>query len=203
MREAAELCGVSLRALRRRADRGTLRVSKQEGYRTVAVDDLVEAGLLPAGQQQSTALPRPWQQPPGQQPRPEPPPAQPRYRVVRFCRSAESLWELLASGSFEWLGVLEGVYLAGSPCSRGTAPAPVPVPATVVDDGAEPGRHGVVVRTPLGVARRHWHRSAAEARTAFEQSLATVRASARASIARVELIEDGVRVGARTVAGTG
>lgn len=45
--EAAEVCGVSVKALRRRADRGTLRVVVRDGIRRVPASELERAGLLP------------------------------------------------------------------------------------------------------------------------------------------------------------
>lgn len=43
--EAAERCGVKVEALRRRADRGTLRTVKREGVRRVPRSELERAGL--------------------------------------------------------------------------------------------------------------------------------------------------------------
>jgi excisionase family DNA binding protein len=47
LREAAELCGVSLNTLRKRADRGQLRVVLSGGVRRVPRSELERAGLVP------------------------------------------------------------------------------------------------------------------------------------------------------------
>jgi hypothetical protein len=47
LREAAELCGVSLTTMRRRADRGTIQTTLTEGERRVPLAELERAGLLP------------------------------------------------------------------------------------------------------------------------------------------------------------
>jgi hypothetical protein len=47
LRQAAELCGVTLTAMRRRADRGTVRTLQQDGIRRVPHSELERAGLLP------------------------------------------------------------------------------------------------------------------------------------------------------------
>lgn len=44
--EAAALTGLDVRAVRRRADRGTLRVQRRGGVRVVSVAELERAGLL-------------------------------------------------------------------------------------------------------------------------------------------------------------
>jgi len=45
--EAAEVCGVSVKALQRRAERGTLSVVLRDGVRRVPMTSLEAAGLLP------------------------------------------------------------------------------------------------------------------------------------------------------------
>lgn len=47
LREAAELCGVSLITMRRRADRGTIQTTLTDGERRVPLAELERAGLLP------------------------------------------------------------------------------------------------------------------------------------------------------------
>jgi len=47
LREAAELCGVSLVTMRRRADRGTIQTTLTDGERRVPLSELERAGLLP------------------------------------------------------------------------------------------------------------------------------------------------------------
>lgn len=47
LRDAAELCGVELASLRKRADRGTLRTVKLDGVRHVPHSELERLGLLP------------------------------------------------------------------------------------------------------------------------------------------------------------
>lgn len=47
LREAAELCGLELSVMRKRADRGTLRTVKRGGVRLVPHSELERLGLLP------------------------------------------------------------------------------------------------------------------------------------------------------------
>jgi hypothetical protein len=47
LREAAELCDVSLTTMRRRADRGTIQTTLTDGERRVPLGELERAGLLP------------------------------------------------------------------------------------------------------------------------------------------------------------
>lgn len=44
--DAAEVCGTTKKALERRAERGTLAVSRRGGVRTVGVAELIRVGLL-------------------------------------------------------------------------------------------------------------------------------------------------------------
>lgn len=44
--DAAEVCGTTKKALERRAERGTLMVTRRGGVRTVAVAELIRAGLV-------------------------------------------------------------------------------------------------------------------------------------------------------------
>jgi hypothetical protein len=46
--DAAEVCGTTKKALERRAERGTLRVSRRGGVRVVEVPELIRVGLLGA-----------------------------------------------------------------------------------------------------------------------------------------------------------
>ena len=47
--DAAEVCGTTKKALERRAERGTLAVSRRGGVRVVEVAELVRVGLLDTG----------------------------------------------------------------------------------------------------------------------------------------------------------
>jgi hypothetical protein len=47
LKEAAEACGLSVKALQRRAERGTLRVVVRDGVRRLPLSELERAGLLP------------------------------------------------------------------------------------------------------------------------------------------------------------
>ncbi|MDP4621130.1 MAG: hypothetical protein NWS72_02580, partial [Thermoleophilia bacterium] len=46
--DAAEVCGTTKKALERRAERGTLQVSRRGGVRVVEVPELIRVGLLGA-----------------------------------------------------------------------------------------------------------------------------------------------------------
>ncbi len=55
--DAAEVCGTTKKALERRAERGTIRVTRRGSVRMVAVGELVRVGLLPAGARPVEPLP--------------------------------------------------------------------------------------------------------------------------------------------------
>jgi hypothetical protein len=55
--DAAEVCGTTKKALERRAERGTIQVTRRGAVRMVAVAELVRVGLLAADQAVQAPLP--------------------------------------------------------------------------------------------------------------------------------------------------
>ncbi len=98
----------------------------------------------------------------------------PAYKHIEFCRDAETLWEKIKSGRWDWLGVHPGgQFVLGSPrLPRITSYAAL----TVGSEGAGEGEHGVKIETEPGKpASTLWRPDEAGAIASFEAEVEKYR----------------------------
>ena len=119
----------------------------------------------------------------------------PLYRNIEFCRNAETLWNKLQSGHWDWLGVHpRGQFILGSP--RLNLQSHMFGIASVhnCEPEAEEGRHGVRYSEWLGQPSSRpaseWFNEEAEAKSRYEELLERYRRRS-VVLAKVCRIEGG------------
>jgi hypothetical protein len=115
----------------------------------------------------------------------------PRYARIEFCRNADTLWDKIKSGRYDWIGVHpEGQFIVGSP-PLGSGPT-MRVAPELIHRGAEAGRHGVLVEHPIGRAGGTWYASEDDAKAAFLEKVKEEKAGSDGPVLkRVYRVEDG------------
>jgi hypothetical protein len=123
------------------------------------------------------------------------------YAIVESCRKPELLWDMLATGNYDWLGVRRnGRFVLGRPrlsavTEHGDAPA--------APDAPEP--HRVEIRGPLDRSvHRERYPTPDEAREAYERIIAgdPVTPLRSSGVWKVQLVLDGDPVEERLVVRT-
>jgi len=113
---------------------------------------------------------------------------EPVYSAIEFCSSAETLWEKVKSGKWEWLGVHpKGQFVVGYGRRRtgGTTGS-----LTVTGPGAPEGRHGWRA-TASGHGLRdggRWASTPEEAREQYDAAIAEWRSRGSNFLAKIELV---------------
>ena len=120
----------------------------------------------------------------------------PLYQYIEFCRNAETLWNKLQEGRWDWLGRKpDGQFVLGRP--RRYLESTVGALSVVgTEPGAKQGRHGVRVYRWNGQPNlqpsTEWVTDAVKARVRFKEQVERLEDPQRSPIlARVILIEDG------------
>ncbi|MDT7706337.1 MAG: hypothetical protein QOG20_1944 [Pseudonocardiales bacterium] len=124
------------------------------------------------------------------------------YAIVESCRTPQTLWDKLATGNYDWIGVrrTSGRFVLGRP--RLSA---VREHGETEDSADDPAPHHVEIRGPLD---RHPHHepypSVGEAREAYERVIAgdPITPLRSTGVWRVRLILDGQTVEERLVVRT-
>jgi hypothetical protein len=121
------------------------------------------------------------------------------YAIVESCRKPELLWDKLATGNYDWIGVRpSGRFVLGRPrlsaiSEHGDGPLPEDAP------------HRVEIRGPLDRAAHHEpYPTPDEARAAYERIIAgdPVTPLRSSGVWKVQLVLDGATVEERLVVRT-
>ncbi len=115
----------------------------------------------------------------------------PLYAHIEFCRNAETLWNKLQSGNWDWLGVHpSGNFVLGRPPVGGRMVASVSL--QTIKPGVKEGEHGVRYQewtgTPGLEPASEWFSNAGEAKARYEQLLERYR-NQTPILAQIQLIE--------------
>lgn len=119
----------------------------------------------------------------------------PLYQYIEFCRNAQTLWNKLQEGRWDWLGRKpDGQFVLGRP-SRARNGAQVFPVGLQRNDPENKKQHGVKTYIWMGWPDSPpgalWFASTEEARTAFKDQIAYLNApEQRPILAKVVLIEN-------------
>jgi hypothetical protein len=120
----------------------------------------------------------------------------PVYERIWFTDNPDQLWEVLESGSGDWLGVYAGHAVIGEP----PAPRQFGTPSfQTTAPGATKGAHGVRIRAPHGAPADSWLPDAEAARVDFEKTKTRLKSAPGPQIRMVELIENDVPIDASAI----